>query len=67
MIDIYNPIAKVFRMTRDRLQGQQVPNLKLKLIRKRNKVSRMYNLPTVDEIAALVVSDVDIDNGDETL
>ncbi|KAK7267991.1 hypothetical protein RIF29_20673 [Crotalaria pallida] len=45
MIDMYNPIAKVFRMARDRLQGQVVDDLKLRLIRKRSKDSRMYNLP----------------------
>lgn len=67
MVDTYNPIAKVFRMARDRLAGQEVKNLKLRLIRKRNKDSRIYNLPTVDEIAALVVGDIDIDNGDRDI
>lgn len=67
MFDNYNRIAKEFRMARDRLAGQEVQNLKLRLIRKRNKDSRIYNLPSVNEIAALVVGDVDIDNADRDI
>ncbi|KAK7244370.1 hypothetical protein RIF29_39191 [Crotalaria pallida] len=44
----------VFRMARDRLDGNEVDELKLRLIRKRSKDSRMYNLPTTDEVAALI-------------
>ncbi|KAL5134410.1 ATP-dependent DNA helicase pif1 [Glycine soja] len=59
MLDEYNVHAKTFRMARDRLQDVQVNNIKLKLIAYREKHGRTYNVPTVPEVAALIVGDFD--------
>ena len=59
MLDEYNVHAKTFRMARNRLQDAQVDNIKLKLIANREKDDRTYNVPTVPEVAALIVSDFD--------
>jgi len=36
-----------------------VPNLKLRLISERSTDDRIYNQPTLSEVAALIVGDVD--------
>ena len=59
MIDQNNVHAKSFRMARDRLSQGNVQNLKLKLISERTTDGRIYNQPTVSEVAALIVGDVD--------
>uniref|UniRef100_A0A0R0L8V3 Helitron helicase-like domain-containing protein n=1 Tax=Glycine max TaxID=3847 RepID=A0A0R0L8V3_SOYBN len=59
MLDEYNVHAKNFRMARDRLQDGQVDNIKLKLIANHEKDGRTYNVPTVPEVAALIVGDFD--------
>ncbi|KAL3025155.1 hypothetical protein AAZX31_04G165100 [Glycine max] len=59
MLDEYNVHAKTFRMAKDRLQDVQVNNIKLKLIANREKDGRTYNVPTVPEVAALIVGDFD--------
>ncbi|KAH1137286.1 hypothetical protein GYH30_027321, partial [Glycine max] len=59
MLDEYNVHAKTFRMARDRLQDVQVDNIKLKLIANREKDGRTYNVPTVPEVATLIVGDFD--------
>ncbi|KAL5177308.1 ATP-dependent DNA helicase PIF1 [Glycine soja] len=59
MLDEYNVHAKTLRMARDRLQDAQVDNIKLKLIANREKDGRTYNVPTVPEVAALIIGDFD--------
>ncbi|KAK7323502.1 hypothetical protein VNO77_26978 [Canavalia gladiata] len=59
MLDEVNPYAKVYRMARDKLNAGNVDNLKLRIIGKRGKDGRRYNLPTVSEVAALIVGDFD--------
>jgi hypothetical protein len=59
MLDRHNVIAKSFRMARDRLNDQYVSDLKLKLISERTTDGRIYNQPTVSEVAALIVGDID--------
>ncbi|KAL3027928.1 hypothetical protein AAZX31_03G084400 [Glycine max] len=59
MLDEYNVHAKTFRIARDRLQDVQVNNIKLKLIANREKDGRTYNVPTVPEVAALIVGNFD--------
>ena len=44
------------------LQTSNVPDLKLKLICKREHDGCQYNLPSVFEVAALIVGDFDPDN-----
>jgi hypothetical protein len=59
MLDQYNVHAKGFRMARDLLKNGNVQDLKLKLISERTTDGRIYNQPTVSEVAALIVGDVD--------
>ncbi|CAK8530783.1 unnamed protein product [Lathyrus sativus] len=60
MLDDKNVHAIVFRMARDVLKDNAFQDLKLKLISSRPGDSRVYNTPTVSEVAALIVGDVDI-------
>ncbi|KAG5570921.1 hypothetical protein H5410_060687 [Solanum commersonii] len=57
MLDQHNVLTKSFRMVRDRFQIDQSADVKLRLIGKRETDGRRYNLPTVSEVAALVVGD----------
>ncbi|PNX54374.1 helicase-like protein, partial [Trifolium pratense] len=59
MLDQYNVHAKGFRMARDRLEANDSNDLRLKLIFERTSDGRIYNQPTVSEVAALIVGDVD--------
>jgi hypothetical protein len=59
MIDHCNPLAKGFRKVRDAFESGQCANLSLRLYRNRYKDSRMHNIPTVDEVAGLIVGDFD--------
>jgi hypothetical protein len=59
MLDEHNTHAKAFRMARTRLLDQDVGDLKLKLIARRKTDGRIYNKPTVSEVAALIVGDID--------
>ncbi|XP_074314363.1 uncharacterized protein LOC141649576 [Silene latifolia] len=57
MLDRYNSLTKSFRMTRDRLgyDDDDNTNLKLRLIGRRQKDARTYNLPTTNEVAMLII------------
>ncbi|XP_050887928.1 uncharacterized protein LOC127093069 [Lathyrus oleraceus] len=59
MLDKFNTHAKSFRMAADRLKNCSLPDLKLKLVSDRSTDGRIYNHPTVSEVAALIVGDVD--------
>ncbi|GAU47400.1 hypothetical protein TSUD_372890 [Trifolium subterraneum] len=59
MIDATNPLAKSFRKVRDAFEECNQVNLSLRLYRKRQNDSRMHNIPTVDEVAGLIVGDFD--------
>jgi hypothetical protein len=53
-----NPYVEMFKMARDMMATEGVPmDLKLCLITSRTKDARRYNVPTVDEVAALMVGD----------
>jgi hypothetical protein len=53
-----NPYVKVFKMARDMMATEDAPmDLKLRLIASRTKDACRYNVPTADEIAALMVGD----------
>ncbi|CAJ2634938.1 unnamed protein product, partial [Trifolium pratense] len=56
--ELANRIHSV-RMARDKLQAGNVKELKLRLIHDRKTDGRIYNTPTVSEVAALIVGDVD--------
>jgi hypothetical protein len=53
-----NPYVKVFKMARDMMATESAPmDLKLRLIASRTKDARRYNVPTADEVVALMVGD----------
>jgi hypothetical protein len=53
-----NPYVEVFKMARDMMVIEDAPmDLKLCLIAFRTKDARQYNVPTADEVAALMVGD----------
>jgi hypothetical protein len=53
-----NPYVKVFKMARDMMVIEGVPtDLKLCFIVSRTKDACRYNVPTVDEVVALMVGD----------
>jgi hypothetical protein len=53
-----NPYVKVFKMARDMMATKGAPmDLKLCLIASQTKDARQYNVPTTDEVVALMVRD----------
>lgn len=59
MLDQHNVFAKTFKMAKESFDIQDENNLKLKLISNRKTDGRIYNLPIVSEVAALIVGDID--------
>ncbi|XP_058732719.1 uncharacterized protein LOC131604285 [Vicia villosa] len=59
MLYEHNVHAQSFKMARDRLSEGNVADLKLRLISERQNDGRIYNQPTVSEVVALIVGDVD--------
>ncbi|XP_058775597.1 uncharacterized protein LOC131649864 [Vicia villosa] len=59
MLDEHNVHAKAIRMARDVLRTNSFTDLKLRLISDRSEDGRVYNKPTVSEVAALIVGDID--------
>ncbi|PWZ58239.1 hypothetical protein Zm00014a_028866 [Zea mays] len=61
MLDLHNPLAKKFRMARERLANNKNEEFIIRLIRAREGDSVQYNLPSVEELAMLVVGDFSLD------
>lgn len=59
MLGKFNTHTKSFRMAADRLKDCPVPDLILKLISDRLIDGRIYNQPTVFEVVAIIIGDVD--------
>ncbi|XP_022015091.1 uncharacterized protein LOC110914612 [Helianthus annuus] len=59
LLDSQNMLVKTYRMVRNHFLQSPYANLSLRLIYRREKDGRTYNLPTTSEVAALVVGDVD--------
>ncbi|XP_022041436.1 uncharacterized protein LOC110944019 [Helianthus annuus] len=59
MLDSCNPLVKSFRMVRDCFKQNDWQNVRLKLIGIRDKDGRVFNLPTAEEIASLIIGDFD--------
>jgi len=59
VLDEYNVHAKSFRMAKERLKTELVHNLKIVLISNINKDGRIYNIPSIYQVVALTVGDVD--------
>ncbi|XP_057416249.1 uncharacterized protein LOC130710880 [Lotus japonicus] len=58
MIDRHNVLAKIFRQVRERLNSDESTQLSIRLFRARGKDPRTYNMPSTDEVAALIVGDI---------
>ncbi|XP_019198166.1 PREDICTED: uncharacterized protein LOC109191991 [Ipomoea nil] len=58
-LDENNVLVKSFRMARDVIVTNSRVDVRMKLIGKRNQDAKTYNLPTVSEVAAIVVGDLD--------
>ncbi|GKF42067.1 hypothetical protein Tco_0125409 [Tanacetum coccineum] len=58
LLDIKNPLVKQFRMAGRKI-SQGVENVRLRLIGRRQQDGRTYNLPTANEVPALIVGDFD--------
>ena len=58
MIDDNNVLAKSFRRVRDFVHNDVNSDFALRLFRHRYKDPRVYNTPTTDEIAALIMVDM---------
>ncbi|KAK9714185.1 hypothetical protein RND81_06G077800 [Saponaria officinalis] len=53
-----NPLAKIFRMARDRLLVDFDAEVSIKLNSRRYTNGRTYNIPTTSEVAALIEGDI---------
>lgn len=58
MLDEHNPLTQSFRNAKDMFDSTYCPNLKIRLIGRRDYDGRTYNLPTASEVAALIVGDI---------
>ncbi|XP_057414959.1 uncharacterized protein LOC130709848 [Lotus japonicus] len=59
MVDEHNVLAKSFRKVRDHVEVFDSNQVALRLFRNRVHDPNTYNLPSVDEVAALIVGDFD--------
>ncbi|XP_056841708.1 uncharacterized protein LOC130494895 [Raphanus sativus] len=57
MLDQYNPHVKAFRSARDRFDVEGSTGYKMRLIESRQSDGRTHNLPTANEVAALIPGD----------
>ncbi|KAF9590355.1 hypothetical protein IFM89_033881, partial [Coptis chinensis] len=60
MLNVTNKLTETYRMARDRFKECHVADISIKLINRRQKDGRLYNLPSSTEVAGLIVG-----NGDE--
>ncbi|XP_015955686.1 uncharacterized protein LOC107480082 [Arachis duranensis] len=67
MLDEHNVLVKVFRMVRQFIAAEPRSKVKLRLMGKRGKDGRRYNLSSANEIAALIVGDFDPDKNDRDI
>lgn len=59
MFNEYNAFAKSFKMAKENFDHITLCDLKLKLISNRNNDDKIYNLPIIFEVVALIVGDTD--------
>jgi hypothetical protein len=57
-----NRYVHTYNKIRDTLHSQNPPSIKLRILGKRGRDGRRYNLPTASEVAALIVGDFDGEN-----
>ncbi|XP_019175431.1 PREDICTED: uncharacterized protein LOC109170736 [Ipomoea nil] len=66
-LDKNNVLVKSFRMAMSELDSNPCAEVKIKLLGKRTKDARTYNLPQVSEVAALIVGDLDTSIGERDI
>ncbi|XP_019186536.1 PREDICTED: uncharacterized protein LOC109181238 [Ipomoea nil] len=66
-LDENNVLVKSFRMAKMEMESNPRRDIKIKLIGRRNKDARTYNLPQVGEVAALIVGDLDPNMGERDI
>jgi hypothetical protein len=66
MLSEVNPYAQMFRSIRDLVLNNPMQALHLRILAKRSKDARTYNIPTGNEVAAIMVGDgsEDVDHRD---
>jgi hypothetical protein len=57
MLNEHNPLVQEFRQARERLEGQDVEKVSIRLIAPRKGDGPQFSLPSTHELAALVVGD----------
>jgi hypothetical protein len=67
ILDNFNSYAKSYRSVRDKLKENNYPELRLRILGKRNRDGRRYNLPTASEVAALIVGDFESSDFDRDI
>ncbi|XP_015950056.1 uncharacterized protein LOC107474925 [Arachis duranensis] len=67
ILDENNVLVKAFHMVRESMSSTSRSIVKLRLIGKRGKDGRRYNLPSTSEVVALIVGDFDIDQTDRDI
>lgn len=67
MLDEHNVLVKSFRMVRDTIHENVSSDLKLRLIGRREQDGRRYNLPSVSEVAALIIGDFETSPADRDI
>ena len=58
MLDEHNPLVQKYRMAGN-IMAHGEDNVKIRLIGRRDKDGRQHNLPTANEVAALIIGDFD--------
>ncbi|XP_031107327.1 uncharacterized protein LOC116012010 [Ipomoea triloba] len=58
-LDEHNVLVQSFRWAKNQIDNNPEVNFRMRLIGKRQSDARTYNLPTVSEVAALIVGDLD--------
>ncbi|XP_019189145.1 PREDICTED: uncharacterized protein LOC109183496 [Ipomoea nil] len=64
-LDENKVLVKSFRIAKMEMESNPRTKIKIKLIGRRNKDAKTYNLPQVGEVAALIVGDLDPNMGNE--
>lgn len=57
VLNMHNPYVGVYRFVRDRINSNGVHQLRMRILGKQCRNSKRYNMPTVSEVAALIVGD----------
>ncbi|XP_074303613.1 uncharacterized protein LOC141638064 [Silene latifolia] len=59
----YNRLAKMCKMARERIETSSLQPVQLRLLGSRSRDGRQYNLPSTDELAALIIGNGDTEKG----